>query len=79
MSQLEAVGFTLRIREPAEMEHRMVYRRGEPHDVNIHVYSPVHAAPEIARILAFRDWLCGHDDDRNRYAATKRELSKKYC
>lgn len=75
--QLEAAGFTLRIREPAEMEHRVIYRRGEPHDVNIHVYSPVHAAGEIARILGFRDWLRTHDDDRDRYAATKRELSKK--
>lgn len=75
--RLEAVGFTLRIREPEEMEHRVLYRRGAPHDVNLHVYSPVHAAGEIARILAFRDWLRTHDDDRDRYAATKRELSKK--
>lgn len=75
--QLESVGFTLRIREPQEMEHRVLYRRGAPHDVNLHVYSPVHAAAEIRRILAFRDWLRTHDDDRDRYAATKRELSKK--
>ncbi len=75
--RLEAAGLTLRIREPEEMEHRLLYRRGEPHDVNLHVYSPVHAAGEIARILAFRDWLRTHDDDRDRYAATKRELSKK--
>lgn len=75
--QLEAAGFTLRIREPADLEHRVLYRRGAPHDVNLHVYSPVHAADEIVRILAFRDWLRAHDDDRDRYAATKRELSKK--
>jgi GrpB-like predicted nucleotidyltransferase (UPF0157 family) len=75
--QLEAVGFALRIREPEGMEHRVLYRRGEPHDVNVHVYSPIHAAPEITRILAFRNWLRTHDDDRDRYAATKRELSKK--
>ena len=75
--QLEAVGLTLRIREPEEMEHRVLYRRGAPHDVNVHVYSPVHAASEIARVLGFRDWLRTHDDDRDRYAATKRELSKK--
>ncbi len=75
--QLEAVGFPLRVREPEDIEHRMLHRRGEPHDVNLHVYSSVHAAREIARILGFRDWLRTHDDDRDRYAATKRELSKK--
>jgi GrpB-like predicted nucleotidyltransferase (UPF0157 family) len=75
MPPLEAAGFTLRIREPEWLEHRMLQRRSEPHNVNLHVFSPRHAAQEIRRKLAFRDWLRTHEDDRNHYAATKRELS----
>lgn len=74
---LEAAGYELRIREPEWLEHRVVRRRGAPHDVNIHVFSHRHAAVEIKRMLSFRDWLRTHDDDRNHYAATKRELSTK--
>lgn len=72
---LETAGYTLRIREK-HLEHRCFRRRGAPHDVNLHVYSPQHAQVEIDRILRFRDWLRTHDDDRNRYAATKYKLSK---
>ncbi len=50
---------------------------GDPHGVNLHVFSPRHAADEIERILGFRDWLRTHDDDRDRYAAAKRELAKR--
>jgi GrpB-like predicted nucleotidyltransferase (UPF0157 family) len=72
---LEAAGYTLRIREPEWLEHRVLYRRAAPHDVNLHVLSPSHAAQEITRMLAFRDWLRTNEDDRTRYATTKRELS----
>ncbi|HEY0450527.1 GrpB family protein [Actinophytocola sp.] len=71
---LEAAGYVLRIREPEWLEHRCL-KRDDPHRVNLHVYSPRHAAEEIARIRAFRDWLRTHDDDRDRYAAMKRELA----
>ncbi|HEX2131469.1 MAG TPA: GrpB family protein [Actinophytocola sp.] len=77
---LERAGYVLRIREPDWLEHRVLHRRvkhGAPHDVNLHVFSPRHAAAEIARILAFRDWLRSHDDDRDRYAATKRDLARR--
>lgn len=70
----------LRIREPEWLEHRVIRRRGAPHDVNIHVFSHQHAAAEIERMLGFRDWLRTHDDDRDRYAATKRDLStEEWC
>jgi len=72
---LAAAGFELRVREPEDLEHRCLRRRGAPHDVNLHVYSSRHAAVEINRVLSFRNWLRTHDDDRDRYAATKRELS----
>jgi GrpB-like predicted nucleotidyltransferase (UPF0157 family) len=76
---LEAAGFRLRIREPNWLEHRLLRRRiedGDPHDVNLHVFSHQHAAEEIERILGFRDWLRTHPDDRDHYAAAKRELAK---
>jgi GrpB-like predicted nucleotidyltransferase (UPF0157 family) len=74
---LEAAGYTLRIREPEWLEHRVHHRRGEPHNVNLHVLSPQRAQEEITRMLAFRNWLRVNEDDRNRYAATKHELSTK--
>jgi GrpB-like predicted nucleotidyltransferase (UPF0157 family) len=77
---LEAAGYPLRIREPHDMEHRMLWRRvenGDPHGVNLHVYSPRYAGAEIERVLGFRDWLRTHDEDRDRYAAVKRELARR--
>ena len=73
------VGYTLRAREPAWYEHRFLIRRvdqGAPYDVNLHVFSPDLAAPEIERLLAFRDWLRTHDDDRAYYERTKRALAQ---
>lgn len=75
---LEAAGYTLRIREPDWLEHRVLYRRvedGSPHNVNVHVFSPGRADAEVARMRMFRDWLRTHPDDRDRYVATKRELA----
>lgn len=75
---LERVGYVLRIREPDWLEHRMFKRTvedGAPYGVNLHVLSPRLAAAEISRMLTFRDWLRTHDDDRDRYAATKRALA----
>lgn len=77
---LERVGYRLRIREREWLEHRMLRRRvedGDPHNVNLHVFSHQHAAAEISRVRGFRDWLRTHDDDRDRYAAVKRELAKR--
>jgi GrpB-like predicted nucleotidyltransferase (UPF0157 family) len=77
---LERVGYRLRIREPDWYEHRGLVRRvedGAPYDVNLHVLSPDRGALEIERILAFRDWLCSHDDDRMYYERTKRELAQR--
>lgn len=76
--RLERAGYTLRIREPDWYEHRCLVRRvedGAHHSVNLHVHSPDLSAPEIKRVLAFRDWLRTHDDDRDLYARTKRALA----
>jgi GrpB-like predicted nucleotidyltransferase (UPF0157 family) len=77
---LESIGFTMRVREPNWLEHRCLTRRverGAEHSVNLHVFSPSRAAEEIERVLAFRDWLRTHDDDRAYYEHTKRELAKR--
>jgi len=76
---LESVGYTLGSREPGWYEHRFLMRRvdeGAPYDANLHVFSPELAAPEIERILVFRDWLRTHDEDRANYERTKRELAQ---
>jgi GrpB-like predicted nucleotidyltransferase (UPF0157 family) len=68
---LEALGYVLRIREPEWFEHR-VLRQTDP-AVNLHVFTE--GASEISKMLAFRDWLRAHDDERELYEQTKRELA----
>ena len=70
---LEAIGYTLRIREPEWHEHRMF--KGPEDDVNLHVFSE--ACPEIDRVLVFRDWLRHNAADRDLYAQTKLALARK--
>jgi GrpB-like predicted nucleotidyltransferase (UPF0157 family) len=77
---LEAVGFRVRVREPEWLEHRVLSRRvadGDRFDVNLHVLSPGTGDEEIRRMLGFRDWLRAHPDDRDRYAAVKRDLARR--
>ncbi len=73
LSQLEAAGYVLRVREPDWNEHRM-FRTPEK-DAHIHIYSV--GCPEIERNLTFRDRLRRNIDDRRRYEQTKRELAAK--
>jgi GrpB-like predicted nucleotidyltransferase (UPF0157 family) len=68
---MEAAGYVLRIREPEWFEHRLF--KGTAPDANVHVFTE--GASEIHRMLAFRDWLRRHDDDRRLYERTKRELA----
>ena len=68
---LEALGFVLKIREPDWFRHRLL--KTPEADVNLHVFS--HGCEEVARLLAFRDWLRAHEDDRRLYERTKQELA----
>jgi GrpB-like predicted nucleotidyltransferase (UPF0157 family) len=68
---LEAIGYTLRIREPDWHEHRLLKSPGI--EGNLHVFSK--RCEEIERMLTFRDWLRDHPGDRARYEAKKRELA----
>jgi GrpB-like predicted nucleotidyltransferase (UPF0157 family) len=68
---LEARGFVLRIREPGWFEHRML--KAKDIDCNVHVFSE--GCEEPARMLAFRDRLRSHEDDRRLYADSKRALA----
>ena len=69
--ELDAVGFTLRIREPDWFEHRLF--KGEHGRVNLHVFSA--GCSETDRMVRFRDWLRANAADRALYAQTKRELA----
>ena len=71
VTPLEAIGYVLRLREPDWYEHRML--RGTDPPVNLHVFNP--GCEEVERMVRFRDWLRTHDDDRDLYARTKRELA----
>lgn len=68
---LEAAGYVLRIREPDWFEHRLF--KGPDTNVNLHTFTE--GCPEIDRMLGFRDWLRTHDDERDLYERTKRELA----
>jgi GrpB-like predicted nucleotidyltransferase (UPF0157 family) len=68
---LEASGYVLRLREPDWFEHRLF--KGADTNVNLHVFSA--SCVEVDRMLLFRDWLRTNPDDRQRYAAAKRELA----
>ncbi len=68
---LEAAGYRLKVREPDWFEHRCL-KTADP-AVNLHVFSD--GTEEIDRMLAFRDWLRSHPEDRDLYLRTKRELA----
>ena len=70
---LEAIGYTLHIREPAWFEHRLLTR--EHPAVNLHVFST--GASEITRMIRFRDHLRRDAADRLRYAAQKQALAQR--
>ena len=68
---MEAVGYVLRIREPAWFEHRLF--NGPGVEVNVHVFSA--GCTEIDRMVAFRDHLRRDPGDRQLYECTKRRLA----
>ena len=69
---LESSGYELRVREPDWHEHRMLRTVGR--DVHVHVFTL--GSSEIARHLAFRNWLRSNNADRELYASTKRDLAR---
>jgi GrpB-like predicted nucleotidyltransferase (UPF0157 family) len=69
---LEAIGFRLTIREPWWYGHRCLRTDG-PLPCNLHVFG--FDSPEPVRQRIFRDWLRGNPEERDRYAAAKREAA----
>ena len=71
VGDLEAAGYVLDFREPEWFEHRLF----KPADgtVNLHVFPA--GCSETDRMVRFRDWLRGNDDDRELYLQTKRDLA----
>jgi GrpB-like predicted nucleotidyltransferase (UPF0157 family) len=68
---LEAAGYTLQIREPDWFQHRLL--KGPDTNVNLHVFSA--GCEEVDRMLLLRDRLRANAEDRELYAAAKRELA----
>ena len=68
---LEIIGFRLVIREPWWYGHR-VLQADEPR-CNLHVFG--FDSPELVRHRIFRDWLRGNPEERDRYAAGKRQAA----
>lgn len=74
---LEAVGYTVAIREPDWYEHRVLRKQDlDPSagSANLHVLPA--GCPEADRMLLFRDRLRTHPGDRALYAETKRGLAR---
>jgi len=69
---LEAAGYVLRISEsePEWYDHRVF--KGPDTKINLHVFSD--GCVEFERMVGFRDWLRAHEEDRDLYERTKREL-----
>lgn len=66
-------GYILRIKEPDFENHHMF--KGPDTDINLHVFSK--GSKEIEKYLLFRNYLRHHDDARQLYEDTKKELAKK--
>ena len=71
VAALEAAGFAFAIREPEWFEHRLF--RGDEPKTNLHVFSA--DCEEIPRMLAFRDRLRTHPEDRELYEREKNRLA----
>jgi GrpB-like predicted nucleotidyltransferase (UPF0157 family) len=69
---LESAGFEFAIREPEWYEHRLF--RGRDPKVNLHTFSA--DCEEVARMLAFRDWMRSRPEDRDLYEGEKRRLAE---
>ncbi|HVV23042.1 MAG TPA: GrpB family protein [Pseudonocardiaceae bacterium] len=65
---LEAIGYTLTVREPSWHQHRCLTRAAPK--ANLHVFGP--DCPETIRHRMFRDWLTAHPEDRELYERAKR-------
>jgi GrpB-like predicted nucleotidyltransferase (UPF0157 family) len=68
---LERAGFRLVVREPDWHEHRML--NGPDTELNLHVFT--FGSSEVTRMIAFRDRLRSHEEDRERYEAEKHRLA----
>ena len=68
---LEAAGYRLVLRERDWQVHRLFH--GPDTNVNLHVFPA--GADEIHRMLAFRDRLRTHPEEREAYAAEKHRLA----
>ncbi|EAW08560.1 GrpB family protein [Aspergillus clavatus NRRL 1] len=69
---LQAAGFQFLFREPNWHQHRF-FGLEEPY-ANVHVWGP--DAVKLIRHQRFREWLCAHPDDQERYVQAKRAAAQ---
>lgn len=69
---LEGLGYVHWLTEPDWHQHRLLKHLDEPR-VHLHVFGP--DCPEVVRHRMFRDCLIAHPEDRERYAAAKRDAA----
>jgi len=75
--QLEAIGIEMRNREPSWHQHRLFHARKSEKwlmDGTLHVWGD--GCPEVERHAIFREWIMGHEEDRELYIQIKREAMK---
>ena len=77
VEQLEALGYAHT--GDQGVPAREAFKPGRPDGfMAYHMYVCPQDSPELRRHLAFRDWLRGHDGDRDAYAALKRRNAALY-
>jgi len=70
---LEVEGFVLRARAPDWLQHRFLVFTSDEMTWQLHVFSA--GCEEVERMLAFRDWLRAHENDRSLYEHTTKVLA----
>ena len=75
-SEFEAIGYEY-LGEFGITGRRYLRKGGEKRTHQVHIFAQSDST-NIERHLAFRDYLCSHEDTKAAYAKLKRELAKKY-
>ena len=75
-SEFEAIGYEY-LGEFGIIGRRYLRKGGEKRTHQVHIFAQSDRT-NIERHLAFRDYLCSHEDTKAAYAKLKSELAKKY-
>lgn len=76
VAALEALGYESKGEYGIPCRRFFTKQQGTVRTHNVHVYQQEFA--EIERLIKFRDWLRDHSEDRDAYAALKRDLAARH-